>query len=40
MKMTVEIHGFYEPQFEKTKEAFHQNFKPKPKPKKSARIGF
>ena len=25
--MTVEIHGFCEPQFEKLKETFHQNFK-------------
>jgi len=25
--MTVEIHGFYEPQFVKMKETFHQNFK-------------
>ncbi len=24
--MTVDIHGFYEPQFEKLKETFHQNF--------------
>jgi len=25
--MTVEIHGFYDPQFEKIHETFHQNFK-------------
>ena len=25
--MAVEIHGFYEPQFEKMKDAFLQNFK-------------